>query len=65
MTDGIVRVVDQLSQLSSQIEPLGTRRPIVHLLQQDQIGIVVIKDVGNSIEPKTPVDADGAVYVVR
>jgi hypothetical protein len=63
--DGVVRVVNQLRQILGQIQPLGTPSPVIDFLQQDQIGIVVVEDVGYPVEPKTAVETDSAVYVVR
>ena len=64
VADGEMGVVQGRSQLVGQIEPARARHPLIDLLEQNDIGIVMLQDRCDAIRAEASVDADRAVDVV-
>ena len=64
MADREVREAERYGQLLGEIELARARRPVVHLLKKDDVGVVVMENGDDALGPEAPVDADGAVNVV-
>jgi len=62
---GEVRVAQRFGKLPCQVHLARTGNSLVDLLQQYEIAIVMGKDLDDPIGTERPVDADGAMDVVR
>ena len=61
---GIIGIIAQLGQFLGQIQLPRTGHPHVHLLQQNDIGIVMVQDRGDALRTKPPVNPDGPVDII-
>jgi hypothetical protein len=64
VADRIVGILELAGELAGQIHLPRPGRPLVDLLEKDDIGVVVGEDVDDSIRPEAPIDTDGPMDVV-
>ena len=64
VADRQVRVSESLGQLAREVQLARARHALVHLLQQDDVGLVVRDDADDPLGTEAPVDPDRAVDVV-
>lgn len=60
----VIGIVQGLGQFLGQIKPLGAGDPDIHLLEEDNVGPVVLQYRDDPFRSKTAINADGAVDVV-
>jgi len=62
---GVVRIAEPLGQHLGQVQFPGAGHPDIHLLKQNEIGVVVGDDLGDALGQEAAVNTDGPVDVVR
>src|SRR5258708_3613383 len=64
MADGQVAIAQPSRQFTGQVHLPGARHPLVHLLQEDDVGIMGLEDAGDPFRSKAAIHTNGPMDVV-
>ena len=64
VADRVVLVAERAGQLLPEVQLARAGRPVVHLLEDGDVGVVVAEDGRHALGAEAAVDTDGAVDVV-